>query len=593
MSPNAFGVDHGDDISKHYLGHHKREGSAHERSEHGDLRRAKNAAARAYNDASQRAFDEARDAYAKAHPFAHSAEKAMRSYAQNNPDSIGAAFAPRGLTADRKGHEASERWAKSKKGKRAQSAAERAKGKWNPRYEKRRKAEVDARRAAGISKAKKDRKEAAAYVGGGAIAGGAAGAYLDNARQPGRRFQEPKPKLRLNESHPEQNFLHQAEYGDQMRGWSQRAEAWKANNEAFEGLMRENKMGRKMARGHVAEGVRSPGKGVRAVGRHLKSRRALTLAGTGAGALYGGAVYADVKERRKKGKIAKADWKTIDQRETAQRRNRRHAAQVTAAGSIAAGTGLAAMGSDRKTAAQVNNMYSRGVWTYKQSKLNRMDPSIWHTKRKVKNGEEVFISREPQGKYGASAGAAVDAVKRAWREPAPRGKLALGAVIGGVGAGAAATAVAGSRNKYHQHKINQRRRANHKKRTVMAKSAFGVEHGDSISKAAPTKPKTQKPASAGRQAAGTLFPGWHGAFAGKKGHKLRAAGNELGGRIGGALVGQAAAAPLVAGGLAHATRPAGMAALAGGTGISVASTLYGGVKGTQRAQRMGHYKPER
>jgi hypothetical protein len=63
----------------------------------------------------------------------------------------------------------------------------------------------------------------------------------------------------------------------------------------------------------------------------------------------------------------------------------------------------------------------------------------------------------------------------------------------------------------------------------MTMSAFGVEHpGAEISKKA-----KQQPPSAGRLASGAVFPGWHGAIAGKRGkaRKLKAAGVELGGAM--------------------------------------------------------------
>jgi hypothetical protein len=71
----------------------------------------------------------------------------------------------------------------------------------------------------------------------------------------------------------------------------------------------------------------------------------------------------------------------------------------------------------------------------------------------------------------------------------------------------------------------------------MSVSAFGVDHGGEFSKADNKKPKTGP--SVGRVATGTLFPGWHGAIAGKKGKKLEAAGSGLGHSIGGSLAGAA------------------------------------------------------
>lgn len=65
----------------------------------------------------------------------------------------------------------------------------------------------------------------------------------------------------------------------------------------------------------------------------------------------------------------------------------------------------------------------------------------------------------------------------------------------------------------------------------MSYSAFGVEHGYEISKAAKKKQTKKQPASVGRLVAGGLFPGFHAAAAGKPGHKLPAAGWELGGNF--------------------------------------------------------------
>lgn len=98
---------------------------------------------------------------------------------------------------------------------------------------------------------------------------------------------------------------------------------------------------------------------------------------------------------------------------------------------------------------------------------------------------------------------------------------------------------------------------------MTAYSAFGVKHTE-ISKANDSK----EYASPQRLAAGAAFPGVHGAVAGRKGRKLRAAGNELGG----GLVGG------VASGLVTN----------GGPGL-----LAGAAAGTARAHKQGHYKPDR
>lgn len=118
-------------------------------------------------------------------------------------------------------------------------------------------------------------------------------------------------------------------------------------------------------------------------------------------------------------------------------------------------------------------------------------------------------------------------------------------------------------------------------------SYWGVDHGDEISKADNKYGKNKAP-SGGRRVTTALFPGWHGAVAGKKGKKLRSAGTELAGYYGGALGGG------VAGGAAGAVLSRGNAAGAQ-IGSSVGQ-LAGGLTGTQlglnRIQRKGYLKRE-
>lgn len=114
------------------------------------------------------------------------------------------------------------------------------------------------------------------------------------------------------------------------------------------------------------------------------------------------------------------------------------------------------------------------------------------------------------------------------------------------------------------------------------KDAFGVERGE-VSKA---DTKKQPPASAGRQVTGGLLGPYHGLVAGKKGHKLRAAGNEWAGGVAGGVGGSALGA--IPGIIARKPGLAFAGAELGATGGGIA----GKVAGTRRAQRMGHYKPE-
>jgi hypothetical protein len=92
-------------------------------------------------------------------------------------------------------------------------------------------------------------------------------------------------------------------------------------------------------------------------------------------------------------------------------------------------------------------------------------------------------------------------------------------------------------------------------------------------------------ASTGRLALGTAFPGYHGAVAGRKGRKLRAAGNEYGGAAAGAAPGYG----VMAAGL---KRGSGRT-VAAGYGATLAGSVAGANAGTRRAQRKGHYKVEK
>lgn len=138
------------------------------------------------------------------------------------------------------------------------------------------------------------------------------------------------------------------------------------------------------------------------------------------------------------------------------------------------------------------------------------------------------------------------------------------------GAGANANAAANAlRQPAGRHRGPGLLQQNRKKIGIGAgvAGAGGVGYGVAKHADGPTK---------GRQAAGGLLPGAHGLAAGKKGRKLRAAGNEVGGvsvgTVAGSVVNGAARGRLL-----YAI-PAGAAA--------------GGVMGTRRAHRMGHYKSQ-
>jgi len=91
-------------------------------------------------------------------------------------------------------------------------------------------------------------------------------------------------------------------------------------------------------------------------------------------------------------------------------------------------------------------------------------------------------------------------------------------------------------------------------------------------------------ASRGRLNAAMAFGGTHGLVAGKKGHKLRAAGNEVGGSYAGATPGYAA--------MAHGAKRGSVREMAAGYAGAVGGSMAGSRQGAKRAQRMGHFKEE-
>lgn len=148
------------------------------------------------------------------------------------------------------------------------------------------------------------------------------------------------------------------------------------------------------------------------------------------------------------------------------------------------------------------------------------------------------------------------------------GRFAGGVATGaGVSYGLGSAEVTASQNELKRAQTNKKRRdtiaAKKKASTTVAKQDYG------------------KP-TAGRYAAGYAFNPVHGLVAGKKGHKLRAAGNELGGATLGSIAGSAAGAALTRGKSAPAIQAGGAAGAIGG--------VLGGVK---RAQSKGHYKPQK
>ena len=105
--------------------------------------------------------------------------------------------------------------------------------------------------------------------------------------------------------------------------------------------------------------------------------------------------------------------------------------------------------------------------------------------------------------------------------------------------------------------------------------------------------KEESKASAGRYATGIIFPGVHGAVAGKKGKKARAAGNEAVGSIAGSAVG-AGGAYGAGRALRKLKNPRRAAIAAAGLGglLGYGGSYVGTGLGIRRAQRKGQYKPQ-
>jgi hypothetical protein len=311
--------------------------------------------------------------------------------------------------------------------------------------------------------------------------------------------------------------------------------------------------GRNVSRTVIGGGMTEAGKNITAV---------LGAGGVGAAGYAHGRHYVPRKQTRtvkvkvKKGyemgvdpfEVSKVgDWKTIDQRSLKAAGARKKQRRALGVAGLAGGAGLA-LATRGKAVPEAQQIARKAKISYRAHRL--LSP----TSGVAGAGRTVFRSSMANPSGGALLGA--------------------GAVTGG------ALGVAGSQRgveAYHQHKINQRRRANRSKTVSKSNSvsAFGVEHPDSIAKYDMSKP------SKGRVATGAAFPGYHGAIAGKKGKKLRAMGREMGGAYAGSLGGSLAGLA-VTGGRSRA------ASIGGGT----VGGLAGAALGTASAHRMGHYQKQ-
>lgn len=224
---------------------------------------------------------------------------------------------------------------------------------------------------------------------------------------------------------------------------------------------------------------------------------ATTVGGTamaGAGAAAG---YAAGR------KVSKAGgWKTIDQRERAQRRNTKRARTAASAGSLSAAVGGSMLVDSgvRREAAHVLRSGKSGFGA--RRKVNAQMREIGLPKVRGHLGSDVM-----------NAGRAMKATKHTGA-----GKFALAAMGGGAATIAAANGAREAANGYHQHKINERRRAIASRGiakaftepTALAKS-FGlgglgraIDMGADVARATKTLPKA---AMAGTSALGTAVSG--------------------------------------------------------------------------------------
>lgn len=152
-----------EDLTKHYLGRHREPYSPHTRAEHRELRATKKAVHRAAMSQANTAYKAGFSDYAQKHPFIHGMESGLASWERQQ------GRVPNPLSADVAGSKAMEAHWRSPKGQRAIAAEERARGKWNPRYERKRKAQIAANRQLAMSKSA---GKAAAVFAGGALLGG-------------------------------------------------------------------------------------------------------------------------------------------------------------------------------------------------------------------------------------------------------------------------------------------------------------------------------------------------------------------------------------------------------------------------------------
>lgn len=218
--------------------------------------------------------------------------------------------------------------------------------------------------------------------------------------------------------------------------------------------------------------------------------------------------------------------------------------------------------------------YSISSWDRKDTR-NALDNRYKQQERKKKKAASVIAKKK------------LPEIERYTPDRKERAKM-RGERSAKMGAGAAAGVLAVKTVHRSQVPAEYRKFRPYKAKPALVAAGLGAALGASgkldkdqyrVKKRGTTVAKNENKASTGRLVAGATLGPYHGLVAGKKGRKLRAAGNEFGG----AVAGNAAGA-LVGGALSR-----GKLTAAG----SVAGTYGGAAAGTARAQRMGHFKPQK
>lgn len=134
LAKSVWGVPHGEDVSKHYLGFHG-DGRHHDRSQHRELRYKKKSAKKHANSASRGAYYKGQQESRKKgddtfYDFGRSMSRAFGPETEQRYVREVGHLSP----SQKKGYQAQEAWEKSKAGKQARRKQGRAKADWNPRW---------------------------------------------------------------------------------------------------------------------------------------------------------------------------------------------------------------------------------------------------------------------------------------------------------------------------------------------------------------------------------------------------------------------------------------------------------------------------